>query len=68
MTGLVLSFAYLFLFRNNVTISCRFCPQFSALWDNITVEEHLTFFSQIKGRMKSHTQARIGCVYHAPCY
>eukprot|EP00043_Microstomoeca_roanoka_P002430 m.38349 g.38349 ORF g.38349 m.38349 type:complete len:1691 (-) comp11480_c1_seq1:2027-7099(-) len=34
-----------------------FCPQFSAIWDNITTAEHLLFFAQIKGQSKRKAEA-----------
>merc|ERR1719235_697702 len=34
-----------------------FCPQFSALWDNITTEEHFLFFARVKGRTPAQAHA-----------
>ncbi|EGD78617.1 hypothetical protein PTSG_11760 [Salpingoeca rosetta] len=34
-----------------------FCPQFSAVWDNITTEEHLLFFAKLKGRSAAQAEA-----------
>ena len=31
------------------TINIGYCPQFDILWPNMTVEEHLTFFTMFKG-------------------
>ena len=34
---------------NNAFRSLGYCPQFDALWDDITVREHLKCYSLIKG-------------------
>jgi ABC-type multidrug transport system ATPase subunit len=32
-----------------VQLQIGVCPQFDILWENLTVEEHLLFYSRIKG-------------------
>jgi ABC-type multidrug transport system ATPase subunit len=33
------------------------CPQYNALFDNLTVEEHLRFFARLKGRVFKRQEA-----------
>ena len=44
---------------NNALHSLSYCPQSNALWEDITVREHLKFYSLIKGVARNEIKGLI---------
>jgi ABC-type multidrug transport system ATPase subunit len=44
---------------DKVHLSIGVCPQFSILWEGLTVEEHLLFYARLKGVSPSHEAAHV---------
>ncbi len=46
---------------------CRYCPQFDALFEKLTVKEHLELYSRIKGLSESQVRAYpLRCAFADP--
>lgn len=44
---------------NSIRSSIGFCPQHNILFDSLTVREHITFFSLLKGLPKDETEREV---------
>lgn len=47
----------------NVHLVIGVCPQFSILWESLTVEEHLLFYARLKGVTSSDESSHVQVIF-----